>query len=74
MRASLPTRNTIKVTFNYHKWRDTETAHINPLQLNKSAMHVRELRAFHSSFFQEMLQPCCYRTSVARKNPNLLNI
>lgn len=56
MRASLPTGNTIKVTLNYHEWRDTETAHINPLQLNKSGMHVRELKAFHSSFFQEKLQ------------------
>lgn len=59
MRASMLTRNTAEVTLNYHKWRHTETAHINPLQLNKSEMHVRELKAFHSSFFQEMLQPCC---------------
>lgn len=35
-------------------------------------MHVRELKAFHFSFFQKMLQPCCERTSMDKKNRNLL--
>lgn len=59
MRASWLTRNTIKVTLNYQEWRHTETAHINPLGVNKPEMHGRELKAFHSAFFQKMLQPFC---------------
>lgn len=43
MTTNLPTRKKIiEVTLNYYEWSNAETAHINPLQLNKSGMCGRE--------------------------------
>lgn len=64
MTTNLPTRKKIiEVTLNYYEWSNAETAHINPLQLNKSGMCGREFLAGNAG----NIQPHCYSTSVQRK-------